>query len=181
MNWRSIPADAAEDAAIAGSKIKIRSVRSDSMGEKEKIAEELFFQGFNCSQSVFAAFSEEVGMDRESALKLASSFGGGMGRLREVCGAVSAMFMIAGLKDGYSDPKDDEAKAEHYRLIQRLAEQFKEENGSIICRELLGLPCQADSPTPEARTRGYYERRPCAELVKSAARITEEYLEGKSV
>lgn len=144
---------------------------------KERIAEELFLQGYNCSQSVLAAFSDEIGMNRETALKLSSSFGGGMGRLREVCGAVSAMFMIAGLKDGYSDPKDSIAKAKHYQRIQALAEQFKAENGSIICRELLGLPNGPDQPVPEKRTQNYYQKRPCVELVKSAAKIMKEYLE----
>lgn len=147
------------------------------MEEKMKTAEELFRQGFNCSQSVFAAFSDECGIDRETALKLASSFGGGMGKMREVCGAVTGMFMVAGLKYGYSDPQDAQAKAEHYRRIQELAEKFKTENGSIICRELLGLPEGPDTPTPEARTPGYYKKRPCAELVKCAAKIMEEYLE----
>ena len=93
-------------------------------------AMELFKQGYNCSQSVFAAFCEECGMDFETALKLSSSFGGGMGRLREVCGAVSGMFMVAGMKYGYTDPEDSTSKAEHYKRIQELAEQFKEKNGS---------------------------------------------------
>lgn len=147
------------------------------MHNKAKIAEDLFLQGYNCSQSVLAAFSDEIGMDRETALKLSSSFGGGMGRLREVCGAVSAMFMIAGMKYGYSNPKDSTAKAEHYKLIQRLAEKFKEENGHIVCRELLGVPKGPDSPVPEVRTQSYYKKRPCAELVRSAAKIMEDYLE----
>lgn len=144
-------------------------------------AEELFRQGYNCSQSVFAAFSEECGIDRETALKLASSFGGGMGKLREVCGAVTGMFMVAGLKYGYSDPKDAQAKAEHYRRIQELAEKFKEENGSIICRELLGLPEGLDTTAPEARTPGYYKKRPCVYMVRCAAKIMEEYLEENKI
>ena len=145
-------------------------------GEVKK-AENLFLQGYNCSQAVFAAFSDDVGLDFETALKLSSSFGGGMGRLREVCGAVSAMFMIAGIKYGYSDPKNSAAKAEHYERIQLLAAKFKEKNGSIICRELLGLPEGKDNPVPEARTESYYQKRPCAELVKSAAKIIYDYLE----
>lgn len=147
------------------------------MDDKVKKAEDLFLQGYNCSQSVFAAFSDEVGLDRETALKLSSSFGGGMGRLREVCGAVSAMFMIAGLKFGYCDPADRNAKAEHYKLIQHLAAKFQEENGHIVCRELLGLPNKPDTPIPEERTQSYYKKRPCVELVKNAAKIMEEYLE----
>lgn len=147
------------------------------MDNKAVIAEELFLQGYNCSQAVVAAFTDEIGLDRETALKLASSFGGGMGRLREVCGAVSGMFLIAGLKYGYSNPTDNSAKADHYKLIQRLAQEFKEENGSIICRELLRLPSGSDTPIPETRTQGYYQKRPCVECVKSAAKIIQEYWE----
>ncbi len=147
------------------------------MDDKVKIAEDLFLQGYNCSQAVLAAFSDETGLDRDTALKLSSSFGGGMGRMREVCGAVSAMFMVAGMKYGYSDPKDSSAKAEHYKLIQKLAEKFKEENRSIVCKELLGLSNGPDSPVPEGRTPSYYKKRPCVELVKSAAKIMSDYLE----
>jgi C_GCAxxG_C_C family probable redox protein len=115
-------------------------------------------------------------LDFATALKLSASFGGGMGRLREVCGAVSAMFMVAGLKYGYIDPKDRVSKQKHYELIQMLSQRFKEENGSIICRELLGLKIQHDSPTPEERTREYYKKRPCVELVKCAAEIIDGVL-----
>ncbi len=147
------------------------------MEDKAKIAEELFLQGYNCSQSVLAAFSDELGLDRETALKLSSSFGGGMGRLREVCGAVSGMFMVAGLKYGYDDPTDGTAKTSHYQRIQTLAQRFKEENGSIVCRELLGLPNGPDSPVPEKRTQEYYRKRPCVQLVRCAAQIMQEYRE----
>jgi C_GCAxxG_C_C family probable redox protein len=150
------------------------------MSEKVKTAEDLFLQGYNCSQSVFAAFSKEVNLDRKTALMLSSPFGAGMGRLREVCGAVSAMFMIAGLKYGYSEPLDG-VKAEHYKFIQELAHIFKEQNGSIICRELLGLENPEGSPVPEKRTEDYYNNRPCLELVKRAAEIIEKFLEEKEV
>lgn len=150
------------------------------MEDKVKKAEDFFRQGYNCSQAVFAAFAEDLGLDLETALKLSSSFGAGMGRLREVCGAVSGMFMAAGMKYGYSDPKDQTAKAEHYRLIQELAQKFREENGSIVCRELLGLPGGADKPVPEARTPGYYKKRPCVELVKCAAKIMQETMEERA-
>ncbi|WPC43809.1 C-GCAxxG-C-C family protein [Clostridium sp. JS66] len=139
-------------------------------------AVELFKQGYNCSQSVFAAFCEECGMDFETALRISSSFGGGMGRLREVCGAVSGMFMVAGMKYGYVDPKDRLSKAEHYKRIQQLAEKFKENNGSLICRELLGLSVQSESYIPEERTKEYYKKRPCVEIVGSAAEIMYEYI-----
>lgn len=141
---------------------------------KEQKARDLFKQGYNCAQSVFCAFCEDVGIDFETGLKLSSSFGGGMGRLREVCGAVSAMFMIAGLKYGYTSSCDDDKKAAHYKLIQDLAEKFKNENNSIICRELLGL--EADGHVPAKRTEEYYKTRPCEELVASAALIIEENL-----
>jgi len=146
-----------------------------SLKHSEKAAE-LFKQGCNCSQAVLAAFCEETGLDYETSLKLASSFGGGMGRLREVCGAVSGMFMAAGMIYGYTDLSDKKAKAEHYRRIQELAEKFREENGSIICRELLGLDRGKDSPVPEERTEAYYKKRPCTDLVSQAAAILDEYI-----
>lgn len=135
-----------------------------------------FKEGYNCAQSVFLAFAEECGFDKETALKLSSSFGGGMGRLREVCGAVSSMFAIAGIKKGYISPTDDEAKAKHYELIQHLANEFKKEHDTIICRELLGLPEGADEPTPSKRTEQYYEERPCELFIQTAARIIEKEL-----
>lgn len=136
----------------------------------------LFKDGYNCAQSVFAAYSEDLGIPFETALKLSSSFGGGMGRLREVCGTVSGMFMVVGMKYGYSDPNDGKAKEEHYRLIQALAKRFEQENGSIICRELLGLDHRRDVPVPEKRTDSYYKKRPCAEMVRCAAKILDDYL-----
>lgn len=136
----------------------------------------LFKQGYNCSQSVVLAFCDKIGLDEETALKMSSSFGGGMGRLREVCGAVTGMFMVAGMLYSYSDPKDNKTKTEHYKLIQMLANEFREENGFIICRELLGLGAGADKPVPELRTQEYYKKRPCAELVGCAAKIMEKYI-----
>ncbi len=146
------------------------------MKDYEKKAEELFTSGYNCAQSTFCAFADELGMDFETALKLSSSFGGGMGRLREVCGTVSAMFMIAGLKHGYTSNNDDEVKAKHYKLIQDLAEEFKKKNKTIICRELLGLPEGADDYVPQKRTAEYYAARPCKNFVKDAAAIIAKNL-----
>lgn len=144
--------------------------------EYSKIAGELFAQGYNCSQSVLLAFADDIDISRETAAMIASSFGGGMGRLREVCGAVSGMFMTAGLLAGYSDPKDHAEKTAHYKRIQELAERFKGYTGSIICRELLGLKkTGADSYVPEKRTDEYYKKRPCREMVEIAAKITAEY------
>lgn len=144
--------------------------------DKSEKAKELFKQGYNCAQAVVGAYAEELGLDMETAMKLASSFGGGMGRLREVCGAVSGMFMVAGMKYGYSSPEAKLEKTEHYKKIQELAAEFSENNGSIICRELLGLQAGKDSYVPEARTEKYYKARPCVELVGDAAAILEEYI-----
>lgn len=136
----------------------------------------LFKQGYNCSQAVLLAFCDELNLDKETAARLASSFGGGIGRMREVCGAVSGMCMVAGLCKGYSDPKDMEGKKRHYSLIQKMANEFKKKNSSIICRELLGLSAGADSPSPSPRTAQYYKKRPCAELVGIAAEIAAKEL-----
>jgi C_GCAxxG_C_C family probable redox protein len=135
-----------------------------------------FKEGYNCSQSVFMAFCDEYDMDVEMALKVSSSFGGGMGRLREVCGAVTGMFMVAGMIYGYSDPKDQISKTEHYKRIQYLAKAFEQKNHSIICRELLGLSAGKDSPVPELRTAEYYKKRPCVELIGMAADIMDKYI-----
>lgn len=137
-------------------------------------AEAFFKDGYNCAQSVFAAFQDELGLDIDTALKIASSFGGGMGRLREVCGALTGLFMVAGIKYGYSDPEDQGSKSEHYQLIQNLAIRFKDQYGSIICRDLLQLDEQTSDPTPEIRTEQYYQRRPCIEYVRMAASLLND-------
>ena len=136
----------------------------------------LFKEGYNCSQSVFLAFKDLYGIDRHTALKLSSSFGGGMGRLREVCGSVSGMFLTAGILYGYDSPKDRSSKTEHYKRIQELARSFEELNGSIVCRELLGLDQKKESYVPEERTKDYYRKRPCEQIVGCAAYIIEEYI-----
>ena len=141
-----------------------------------EIAAHNFLSGYNCAQSVFLSFADRYNISPETALKLSSSFGGGMGRLREVCGAVSAMFMIAGLERGYIEPANLEVKTEHYRLIQELAGEFKKEFGTIICRNLLGLPPGADSPEPSPRTEEYYNSRPCEKFIRYAAKVIEDKL-----
>lgn len=146
------------------------------MGIYSEKAANNFREGYNCAQSVLLAFANQVGLKEDEALKLASSFGGGMGRLREVCGAVSAMFMIAGILKGYTEPNNDIVKANHYKLIQDLAAEFKLKHGTIICRELLGLDGTEFSPIPSARTDEYYKERPCEEFIKCAAEIVEEDL-----
>lgn len=140
------------------------------------LARAYFLEGYNCSQSVLLAFHEDLELDKETAARMASSFGGGMGRLREVCGAVSGMLLALGLFCGYSDPKDRDGKKAQYALIQSLAAKFQEKNGSIVCRELLALDHKTDVPVPAARTDEYYRKRPCADLVADAAKILETYL-----
>lgn len=140
-------------------------------------AEENFVNGYNCTQAVFLAFSDLYQMDTATAARLSSSFGGGMGRLREVCGAVSGMFLVAGMLYGYDMPGDLEGKKEHYARIQQLARAYEEENGSIVCRELLRLDRKRDLPVPEERTAEYYKKRPCKKLVRMAAAIMEQYIE----
>jgi len=147
------------------------------MGERANRAYDLFKQGYNCSQAVFIAFCDKYGFDEQTAAKLASSFGGGMGRMREVCGAFSGMLLVNSMETGSADVSDREAKKANYESVQKLAQRFKEENGSLICRELLGLTKEQESKetaTPSERTRAYYQKRPCAEIVKSAAEILEE-------
>lgn len=145
------------------------------MKTNEQMAREYFTSGYNCAQSVFLTYAEKYGFDKDTALKLSSSFGGGMGRMREVCGAVSAMFMIAGLENGYTENNNDEIKAEHYTRIQNLANEFKKKNGTIICRELLGVDAD-DNPIPSKRTSQYYEERPCEEFIADACKILDEFI-----
>ena len=142
-----------------------------------KTAEELFRKGYNCSQSVLMAFGDITGFDDDTAARLASSFGGGIGRMREVCGAVSGAAMVLGLVKGYSDPDDLEAKKAHYALVRTFADRFKERNGSVICRELLSGVQTSTGGDPEARTTEYYKKRPCPELVRQAAEILDELLQ----
>ena len=122
------------------------------MSLKGELAKTYFKEGYNCAQSIALAFCDEIGIEKTKLLRMVSSFGGGMGRLREVCGAVSGMFFVAGALYGYDDPKDMQAKKEHYARIQELAAQFRAQNGSIVCRELLGLDVKHQSPVPSART-----------------------------
>ncbi len=144
------------------------------MNKSEK-AKALFLSGYNCSQSVLGAFCEDFAMDFDTAMIMSSGFGGGMGRLREVCGAFSGIVMVLSLKYGYKNADDIEKKKELYKHIQNLAQKFKQDNTSIICKELLGLVPDS-SPNPSQRTTAYYQKRPCPELVAYAARILDDYL-----
>ena len=149
------------------------------MTDRSEEAKNCFLAGTNCAQAVLCAFCDRCGLDRDTAMKLASGFGGGLARQREVCGAVSGMCMAADLIRGPGENADKTAKDEHYAFIRRLCDAFRAETGSIICRELLGLaPSQSDPPVSEARTAAYYRKRPCAELVALAAKILSEQLPG---
>ena len=139
-------------------------------------AEELFRKGYNCCQSVFAAFADVVDMSEEEALKLASPFGAGFGRLREVCGAVSGMTMVAGRLKGYSDSSDNDAQKAIYALVREMCSEFEAKQGSIICSELLGLENEEKGGDPLERTEEYYNSRPCISCCRTAAEIAEKYL-----
>lgn len=145
------------------------------MKRKEK-AMQSFLEGYNCAQCMILAFEDMLTIDLKTALKIASPFGGGMGRLREVCGSVSGMFMVLGYIKGYSEPNNYDEKKELYEHIQELAKRYEVANGSIICRELLGLTERKDVATPEKRNEEYYKKRPCKEKIGSAAEILEQYL-----
>lgn len=148
---------------------------------KGNIAKSYFEQGYNCSQAVALAFADEIDMDSNMIARLTGGFGGGMGRMREVCGTVSGTAFVLSALYGYSDPTDADAKAQLYADVQKVAGEFKEENGSVVCRELLGLTKSGfDNPQPEKRTDKYYKKRPCGELVKMSADILEKFIADNS-
>jgi len=142
------------------------------MNHAEK-ARNLFLSGCSCSQAVFAAFADDFGMEQVTALRLASSFGGGMGGMRETCGAVSGMLMVAGLKWGYSEVGNLEKKTAHYARVRKLIDSFKAEHTTIVCRELLAHLGELKKD-PSARTAEYYKVRPCVMFVETAARLLDE-------
>lgn len=155
---------------------------NEEIESRAQRAVDLFKQGFNCSQAVFASCADIYGItDEKLALRLAASFGGGMGRMRLVCGAASGMFMLAGLHNGSATPHDNEGKMANYAFVQQLAGEFKAKYGSLICAELLGLapkgttmeylPAEALRPKPAERTPEYYQKRPCPEMIAEAVRI----------
>ena len=146
------------------------------MGKKGELALKNFESGCNCSQAVLLAFAPECGLDRETALRLASSFGGGFGRMRELCGAVSGGGMVLGMLCGYTDTTDDEEKQRHYRRIQALCRRFQEAQGHLRCGELLDKLAGEPGPVPGALTPEYYAARPCSRLVKCAADLVEQLL-----
>lgn len=138
------------------------------------IAAQAFMDGYNCSQAIAVAFSDVTGLTPDFSARMASSFGGGMGRMREVCGTVSGMLMVAGLLYGYETPGDDVSKRLHYQRVQELAGKFRAQEGSIICREILKNPPSDPNPTP--RTAEFYKKRPCVRLVMLAADILDDYI-----
>lgn len=156
------------------------------MGTARERATELFYQGYNCSQAVFGAYAERYGIEPEMAMRLAASFGGGMGRMREVCGALSGALMVVGMETGATEGKDAAGKKANYDMVQKIAGIYREKNGSIYCKELLGLVPMPDGTkrttalftetTPEARTREYYKKRPCPELIGQICDILDEVL-----
>lgn len=135
-----------------------------------------FFEGYNCTQAVVLAFEDILPVEKEMLAKIASPFGGGMSRLREVCGAVSGMLIVEGLLLGYSSPKDTDKKIQLYAKVRNLAGAYSEKNGSIVCRELLSGVPHTSGGIPEARTAEYYKKRPCGELIYCAAQILAEHL-----
>lgn len=157
--------------------------------DRAALAAGLFKQGYNCAQAVTAAFADVYGMTREQALRVSASFGGGIGHMREVCGAASGMFILAGLDCGSTTPGDAAGKQYNYQVVQQLAAEFRKRNGSIICGELLGLRArtnpdstriQDDTTAPAPRNEEYYRKRPCVKMVEEAARIFQEYLQNKA-
>ena len=149
---------------------------------KRELGINYFKQGYNCAQSVALAFKDELGLDENTVLMLSSAFGGGFGRMREVCGAISGMTMVVGAKCGYVSPTDNVAKMNTYAVEQELAKQFIAKNGSIVCAQIIKTDdATSTSPTPSERTSEYYKKRPCAEYVGDACEILEKYLTEKGL
>lgn len=150
--------------------------------QRVRRAEELFMQGFNCSQAVAAAFADVYGYSEEQALRMSAGFGAGIGRMRMSCGAFNAMALLAGLDCGSTTPGDREGKSHNYQVVQQLAARFKEKHGSLVCAELLKLKKEAPlSHVASERTAEYYKTRPCVNQIVSAAKIYAEYLEEKAL
>lgn len=147
--------------------------------ERAERAKALFNEGYNCAQSVALAYADITPLDEKMVATITASFGGGLGRLREVCGAVSGMAFVASFISPCPTATDATAKKQNYALVQEFAEKFRQQNGNIVCRSLLGLDRPKDDPTPSPRTEEYYKKRPCAEYVYDAALIVGEYLASK--
>ena len=144
-------------------------------------AQRLFLEGYNCAQSVYCAYCDRTGMDLAVSARLSSSFGAGLGRLREVCGAVSGAMLAFGVLCGYDDPADPTAKARHYARVQEFARRFTAAHGTILCRELLRDVPVTKGAVPEARTPEFYARRPCLRVIGSAAEILDAMLKEQDI
>ncbi len=144
--------------------------------ERKQRARELFRSGYNCCQAVAMTFADVIGLPEDEIARLASGLGGGMGRMREVCGTVSGMVIVSGAIIPATDVTDRKAKTANYALVQEMAGEFRQANGSIICRELLGLSKPEGTPVPSDRTPEYYKKRPCVELCACAAGIVAKRL-----
>jgi len=154
------------------------------LNERVERAVENFMAGYGCCQSVVAAFADLYGLDEQQAKKIAAGFGGGVGRLRMMCGAVSGIVMLVGLDCGQTEGSDRDGKSACYKVVQQLLAQSEAENGSLICAEILGLNGHEkahSSYVASPRTAEYYKQRPCAAKVESAARIFANYLRSKEV
>ena len=157
-------------------------ISEQELEERVQRAVDNFMAGYGCCQSVVAAFADLYGLDDTLAKKVAAGFGGGVGRLRMMCGAVSGIVMLVGLDCGQTEGSDREGKSACYKVVQDLLAKSKEDNGSLICAEILGLEGYEkaqNSYVASARTAEYYKTRPCAAKVESAARIFAEYLRSK--
>ena len=165
---------------MTSNRLKIKSLPADfNVEERVAMARENFrSRGYNCCQAVLLAYSDVLGLDEDTVATLASGLGGGMGRLREVCGSVTAMFMITGFIHPAADPTIKSDRTANYALVQEVAGEFREKNGSIVCKELLGKPAalKQESPEPSDRTPEYYRKRPCEDLIACSARIIGEKL-----
>lgn len=147
------------------------------MGKRADKAREMFLQGYNCCQAVVGAFAALYGFDAETAMKIAEGFGGGLGRMRLTCGAVSAMAMVAGMKMSHGKAGDLQRRGDIYAVVRQMVGEFKEQNGTIVCAELLGISMPKDSsPVPEERTPEYYKRRPCPDKIHQCGLLIEKYL-----
>lgn len=159
---------------------KPQEKREHPMSDKKELAMNYFREGYSCAQAVLLAFCDEVGLTKEQAAMLAAPFGGGMGRLREVCGAFSAALMVMGILEGVAAPDDEQAKADQYTQVQRWAKTFEEQNGSIICRELLKDVPTTQGSVPQPRTEEYYAQRPCMAIVGRAAEMIDTFLKERN-
>ncbi len=143
-------------------------------------AKDLFLSGYNCSQSVVAAFADMYGFTQEQALHMAASFGGGIGRMRLTCGAACGLFLLIGLDCGQVDGADRAQKVHNYKKVQEYAAAFREQAGSLTCAELLQLrKTEKITPQAEERTPDYYKKRPCIRMIELAARLFAQYLTQK--